>query len=120
MVISGAGAAGSATARLLLEEGFSPERPVLAFPGAFRGLLDGGSRWMTARVQLAAAEALTHLLDEELRADVIMPSIFDERVVPRVAEAVSAASPWDRCGYLISGWYVRRAFVSHVDDEAPA
>lgn len=65
---------------------------VLAFPGVFRGLLDGGSRWVTARVQLAAADALSHLLDEELRPDMIVPSIFDERVVPRVAKAVDAAS----------------------------
>ncbi len=43
-------------------------------------------------MKLAAAEAMAAvILDEELSEDYIIPSVFDERVVPAVAEAVAEA-----------------------------
>ena len=61
---------------------------VIAFPGIFRGALEGRATQITEEMKLAAAEALAHLVsDEELRDDFIMPEAFD----PRVADVVSAA-----------------------------
>lgn len=61
---------------------------VVAFPGIFRGALEGRARQITEEMKLAAAEAIAGLVsDEELNDDFIMPEAFD----PRVAEAVSNA-----------------------------
>ncbi len=44
-------------------------------------------------MKLAAAEAMAAVIpDEELSEDYIIPSVFDERVVPAVAEAVAGAA----------------------------
>lgn len=59
----------------------------LVFPGLFRGLLDHRVSHVTTEVKLAAARALAALI-EEPSPDRIVPSIFDERVVPAIAEAV--------------------------------
>ena len=64
---------------------------VLVFPGVLRGLLDGGSRRVTSGVQVAAADALSRLPGADLSADRVVPSVFDERVVARVASAVADA-----------------------------
>ena len=61
---------------------------VLAFPGIFRGALDSGARAITEEMKLAAARAIADLVDEP-SATYVVPSVFDERVAPRVAEAVS-------------------------------
>ncbi len=61
---------------------------VLAFPGIFRGALDSGARAITEEMKLAAAHAIAALV-EEPTADFVVPSVFDDRVAPRVAEAVS-------------------------------
>jgi malate dehydrogenase (oxaloacetate-decarboxylating) len=61
---------------------------VIAFPGIFRGALEGRATQITEEMKLAAAEALANLVsDEELSDDFIMPEAFD----PRVADVVSAA-----------------------------
>lgn len=61
---------------------------VIAFPGIFKGALEGRASQITEEMKLAAANALAYLVsDEELNDDFIMPEAFD----PRVAEAVSAA-----------------------------
>jgi malate dehydrogenase (oxaloacetate-decarboxylating) len=61
---------------------------VIAFPGIFRGALEGRATQITEEMKLAAAEALANLVsDEELCDDFIMPEAFD----PRVADVVSAA-----------------------------
>jgi malate dehydrogenase (oxaloacetate-decarboxylating) len=65
---------------------------VLAFPGIFRGAFDARARSITERMKLAAADALAAVVADELRADQIVPSPFDERVAPAVAAAVAAAS----------------------------
>jgi len=62
---------------------------VLAFPGIFRGALDGRARRITEEMKLAAAQAIADVLsDKELNPDYIIPGPFDKRVVPAVAEAV--------------------------------
>lgn len=61
---------------------------VIAFPGIFKGALEGHASQITEEMKLAAADALAYLVsDEELNDDFIMPEAFD----PRVAEVVSAA-----------------------------
>ena len=61
---------------------------VVAFPGIFRGALEGHAKQITEEMKLAAAEAIAGLVsDEELNDEFIMPEAFD----PRVAEVVSQA-----------------------------
>lgn len=63
---------------------------LLAFPGIFRGALDAHATKITEGMKLAAANALAYLIkDNELRYDYIIPSAFDERVVPAVSKAVA-------------------------------
>jgi malate dehydrogenase (oxaloacetate-decarboxylating) len=63
---------------------------VLCFPGLFRGLLDAGATRVSTRQKLAAADAIAALIDpDELTPTSIIPSPFDERVVPAVAAAVA-------------------------------
>lgn len=59
----------------------------LAFPGIFRGALDNGVKKITDEHKIAAAEALAGLV-ENPTADEIIPSPFDERVVPAVASVI--------------------------------
>lgn len=61
---------------------------VVAFPGIFKGALEGHAAQITEDMKLAAARAIADLVpDEVLDEDHIMPEAFD----PRVAEAVAAA-----------------------------
>lgn len=61
---------------------------VVAFPGIFRGALEGHAKQITEEMKLAAAEAIAGLVsDEELNDTFIMPEAFD----PRVADVVSKA-----------------------------
>ena len=59
----------------------------LAFPGIFRGALDHGVKKITDEHKLAAAEALAALVDHPT-ADEVIPSPFDKRVVPAVADVI--------------------------------
>jgi malate dehydrogenase (oxaloacetate-decarboxylating) len=62
---------------------------VLVFPGFFRGLLDARARSVTDDMKAAAARGLASLVGEdELDADLIIPSVFDRRVAPAVSRAV--------------------------------
>ncbi len=64
---------------------------VLCFPGIFRGALDVRAREIDEEMKLAAAEAIAGVIPEkEVSEDYIIPSVFDERVAPAVAEAVAA------------------------------
>ena len=64
---------------------------VLAFPGLFRGLLDASAREITTSMLVAAAEAIADCVSaEELNPSYIVPNVFDTRVVPAVAAAVTA------------------------------
>lgn len=61
---------------------------VVAFPGIFKGALEGRATAITEDMKLAAALAIASLVpDNELNEDNIMPEAFD----PRVADVVSAA-----------------------------
>lgn len=64
---------------------------VIAFPGIFKGALEGRAPQITEEMKLAAAEAIAGLVsDEELTEDFVMPQPFDPRVADAVAEAVKA------------------------------
>ncbi len=65
---------------------------VLAFPGVFRGALDVRAGDINDAMKLAAARALADLVGDELSKDYILPTVFDERVCPAVAEAVAKAA----------------------------
>jgi malate dehydrogenase (oxaloacetate-decarboxylating) len=66
---------------------------VLVFPGIFRGLLDAQSRTVNHAMMLAAARALADVVGEdELNANYIVPSVFNERVPGAVAGAVRGAA----------------------------
>lgn len=64
---------------------------VVAFPGIFKGALEGRARQITEEMKLAAAEAIAGLVDEDrLSEDFIMPEAFDARVAEAVSNAVKA------------------------------
>jgi malate dehydrogenase (oxaloacetate-decarboxylating) len=65
---------------------------VLAFPGVFAGALQVRATDITEGMKIAAAEALAAVVAEELSADRVIPSPFDERVAPAVRSAVAAAA----------------------------
>ncbi|MBO0890696.1 MAG: NADP-dependent malic enzyme [Acidothermales bacterium] len=64
---------------------------VLAFPGIFRGAMAARAKTITPAMKLAAADALAGLVEPELSAGYVIPSAFDDRVVPAVSRAVAAA-----------------------------
>ena len=64
---------------------------VIAFPGIFKGALEGRAEQITEEMKLAAATALAELVsDEELNDDFIMPEAFNPRVAEVVSNAVKA------------------------------
>ena len=65
---------------------------VLAFPGIFRGALDVAATSITEDMKLAAARAIAEVVGDEVRPDYIVPSVFDTRVGPLVAEYVAESA----------------------------
>ncbi|MBP3460163.1 MAG: NADP-dependent malic enzyme [Lachnospiraceae bacterium] len=64
---------------------------VVAFPGIFKGALEGRATQITEEMKLAAALAIAGLVpDEELNEDNIMPEAFNPKVAEVVAEAVKS------------------------------
>lgn len=64
---------------------------VIAFPGIFKGALEGRATQITEEMKLAAAEALAYLVtDEQLNDEFIMPEAFDPRVADVVSQAVKS------------------------------
>lgn len=62
---------------------------VVAFPGIFKGALEGRAKQITEEMKLAAAKAIASLVPEDkLSEDYIMPEAFDPTVVEVVAQAV--------------------------------
>jgi malate dehydrogenase (oxaloacetate-decarboxylating) len=59
----------------------------LAFPGIFRGALDNRIRQITDEHKIAAAETIASLV-ENPSADEIIPSVFDDRLVPAIAKVI--------------------------------
>ena len=66
---------------------------VLALPGIFRGALDVRASKINEEMKIAAANAIASLVSaEELSADYVIPSPFDPRVAPAVAQYVAKAA----------------------------
>ena len=64
---------------------------VVAFPGIFRGALEGRATQITEEMKLAAANAIAGLVPEdELNDENIMPEAFNPKVAEVVAEAVKS------------------------------
>ena len=64
---------------------------VLCFPGLFRGALDSGATAITEGMKIVAARAIAGVIpDDQLSEDYILPSVFNDEVGARVAEAVAA------------------------------
>lgn len=59
----------------------------IAFPGIFRGALDHRVRQITDDHKVAAAETIAKLIPEPA-AELIIPSVFDERLVPAVSDVI--------------------------------
>jgi malate dehydrogenase (oxaloacetate-decarboxylating) len=69
---------------------------VLCFPGIFRGALDARATSITENMKLAAASAIASAVaDADLAPDFVIPSVFDRRVAPLVAEAAAEAAVRD-------------------------
>ncbi len=64
---------------------------VVAFPGIFKGALEGRASQITEEMKLAAALAIASLVpDNELNEENIMPEAFNPKVAELVAEAVKS------------------------------
>ena len=64
---------------------------VIAFPGIFKGALEGRATQITEEMKLAAAEAIASLVPaEELNENNILPEAFNPKVAELVAEAVKS------------------------------
>ena len=64
---------------------------VVAFPGIFKGALEGRASQITEEMKLAAAEAIAGLVPaDKLSDDNIMPEAFDPQVAEVVANAVKS------------------------------
>lgn len=67
---------------------------VVAFPGIFKGALEGRATQITEEMKLAAALAIAGLVSaEQLNEDFIMPEAFDPRVAQAVSQAVRSHIP---------------------------
>lgn len=60
----------------------------VAFPGIFRGALDNNVTKITDQHKIAAAEAIAALIVNPT-ADEIIPSVFDDRLVPAIAKVIT-------------------------------
>jgi malate dehydrogenase (oxaloacetate-decarboxylating) len=65
---------------------------VLAFPGVFKGAFQARARRISEGMKLAAANALADVVGDDLSAECVIPSVFDERVAPAVSAAVAKAA----------------------------
>ena len=64
---------------------------VVAFPGIFKGALEGRATQITEEMKLAAAEAIAGLVPaDKLSDDNILPEAFDPQVAEVVADAVKS------------------------------
>ena len=62
---------------------------VVAFPGIFKGALEGRATQVTEEMKLAAANAIAGLVpEEELNENNILPEAFDPRVADTVSKAI--------------------------------
>lgn len=82
-----AGAAGAAVVATGRSDFPNQVNNALAFPGIFRGALDNGVKQITDQHKLAAAVAIAGLVETPI-ATMIMPSVFDDRLVETVAKTI--------------------------------
>lgn len=59
----------------------------IAFPGIFKGALDNKVAAITDQHKIAAAEVIAALVDTP-DAEHVIPSVFDERLVPAIANVI--------------------------------
>ena len=59
----------------------------IAFPGIFRGALDNGVKQITDDHKIAAAEAIASLVENPTPEEII-PSVFDDRLVSKIADTI--------------------------------
>lgn len=59
----------------------------IAFPGIFRGALDSGVKQITDDHKIAAAEAIASLVENPTPEEII-PSVFDDRLVSKIADTI--------------------------------
>ena len=59
----------------------------IAFPGIFRGALDNGVKQITDNHKIAAAEAIASLVENPTPEEII-PSVFDDRLVSKIADTI--------------------------------
>ena len=86
-------AAGAAVAGTGRSDAPNQINNVIVFPGIFRGAIDVRARQINEEMKLAAVYAIAGLVDDsELKADFVIPDIFDKRVAPAVAAAVAKAA----------------------------
>ncbi len=65
---------------------------VLAFPGILRGALDAKALEINREMKMAAAKAISRIIENDLSKDYIIPKPFDRRVLPAVAVSVARAA----------------------------
>ncbi len=66
---------------------------VLCFPGMFRGALDCRASVINEEMKVAAAQAIASVVeDDELNEQYIIPSVFNDKVVDRIRDAVVKAA----------------------------
>lgn len=66
---------------------------VLCFPGIFRGALDCQATDINESMKMAAAKAIASVIPEDtIQPDYVIPSVFDRKVSPAVARAVTLAA----------------------------
>lgn len=59
----------------------------IAFPGIFRGALDNGVKKITDEHKIAAAEVIAGLVENPSASEII-PSVFNEQLVPEIAKVI--------------------------------
>ena len=59
----------------------------IAFPGIFKGALDNKVSAITDQHKIAAAEVIAALVDAP-DAEHVIPTVFDERLVPAIADVI--------------------------------
>ena len=65
---------------------------LLAFPGVFRGALDSRAKRITWEMKKAAAKAIADsLAEDDVKANYVIPTIFDKNIGKNVSEAVARA-----------------------------
>ena len=85
---------------------------VVAFPGIFKGALEGRATAITEDMKLATAKAIAGLVpDEELNENNILPEAFDPRVADVVSRAVKELTAhWGEKRYYSLDYYLKKTY----------